>query len=205
MVTLSARGAHEMTECWVCAHAAEGRASPSSDPTSVGVCWRCSIFCCDTHAEFDTLAGLFYCSPCVSDGESSPPTEPPGGGPGGGGPGLGRPRGRGERPIPFISALNAKIRFPRLHKSSMAHVDPFLARYEISEVIRVSARPWQDLFGERINVHEVDEELVALGIGMTLWSAGLDPGELPAVLPENLSWLVRNPILRVFLGELEIA
>jgi hypothetical protein len=200
-VSSSAGGSHEMPECWVCSNPAEGHFA-STDSTSVGVCWRCSIFGCNTHTDFDGDASLLFCSLCVAEGDSSPPTEDPHGGPGGGGPGQ-RQRRPGDSGLSFASVRNAMSRFPRLHQMSAAHADAI--RYRVPEMIALSASKWPELFGERINLQEVDEDLIALGIGMTLWSAELGMGELPSLSGANLKWMVRNPILRIYISELEIA
>jgi hypothetical protein len=178
---------------------AQNHTSPSTDSTAVGVCRRCNTFVCNTHEEFDSRPGILYCAPCVGSGGSSPPTKP-GGGPGG--PTPGRPRSPDEPPISFSSAPDAESRFPRFYRKSKAHADAFLARHNISAMTRHLAPRWEELFGERINVQDVDEELIAFGIGVTLWSAGLIPGELPEASEGNLSWLVRNRLLSMYLGEL---
>jgi hypothetical protein len=190
-----------MPECWVCANPDKSHASPSPDSTSVGVCRRCSIFGCNTHADIDTGPFLLYCSPCVGGGGSSPPSGPP---PGDGGPGGGPSPSRrnpGGAGLFFPSVRDAMSRFPRFHRSSKDHADAFSARHNISEMIRHLAPRWEQVYGEQINIQEIDEELIAFGIGVTLWSAGLDPGELPEVSEENLTWLARNPILSMYLGE----
>jgi hypothetical protein len=33
---------------------------------------------------------------------------------------------------------------------------------------------------------------------VTLWSAGLNPGDLPNLSPRNLMWLVKNPLLAMY-------
>jgi hypothetical protein len=148
--------------------------------------------------EFDTDLGILFCTLCVGDRASSPPTRPGGGG---GGPAPRRPRTPDDSPN-FASAPDAARRFPRFRRSSEAHADAFAARHEISGVIRQIAPRWEELFGESISVQDVDEELIAFGIGVTLWSAGLDPGEIPEPSEGNLVWLVRNPLLSMYVGEL---
>lgn len=189
-----------MPECWVCANPAQNHVSPSGDTTSVGVCFRCSIFACNTHAEFDSGPGLLYCSPCVGGGGSSPPADPTGGP--GGGPTPGRPRSPDQPPMSFTSVQDAEKRFRQFYRSSKAHADAFAARQSVSDMVSHVADRWQELFGERIRVQDIDEELIAFGIGVTLWSAGLDPGDIPEISEGNLTWLVKNPLLRIYLGEL---
>jgi hypothetical protein len=187
-----------MTECWVCANPAENRPPPFDDHTSVGVCTRCSIFACNGHAEFDTGAGVLYCAPCVGGGESSPPTDPP---PGDNPPGD-RPPGPGGRGLFFSSFAEAVRRFPGFHRRSEAHAQAFKANNDVADIVNRLASKWKETRGEKINLSAVDSDLMAAGIGVTLWSAGLKPGELPALSEKNLMWLAKNPLLAMYAGVL---
>jgi hypothetical protein len=196
-------GVVHMTECWVCANPAKDHAPGFSSQTAVGVCTRCSIFACNGHAEFDTGAGLLYCAPCVGGGDSSPPTGPlPDDQPPGDQPPGDRPPGPGGLGLVFSSVAEAVRRFPGFHRHSEVHADTFKANNNMVNMVKDLASKWEETRGEKINLGAVDTDLIARGIGVTLWSAGLNPGELPDLSPQNLIWLVKNPLLAMYVGEL---
>jgi hypothetical protein len=187
-----------MAECWVCANPAEQHKPPFEDHSAVGVCTRCSVFACNGHAEFDTGAGLLYCAPCVGGDDSSPPTEP---GPDDRPPGD-RPPGPGGLRLVFSSLAEAERRFPNFHRHSKAHAEAFKGNNNIANMVGAFAPKWEQTRGEKIDLNAVDTDLIAAGIGVTLWSAGLNPGDLPHLSQRNLVWLVKNPLLAIYVGEL---
>ena len=187
-----------MSSCWVCANPAENH-WPSNDPDPVGVCGACSAFVCNKHGEIDTLTGVLVCSPCVGGDASTPPRNDPGPGPGDR-PGGGRPRGPGGMGLKFSDLADLIRRFPRFSRAGRAHADAFRERVDAEMIGRIAAA-WEAQRGQVIDRAAVDEELVAAGVGITLWSAGFDPGDLPRPVEDNRAWLVKNPVLELFLGE----
>lgn len=179
-----------MTSCWPCAFPSPGLTSvPGSIP--LGVCRNCNALACDRHGAVDTAKGQYWCSVCLP---SLVIQQQGGGGGGGGGPTASAGPAAANRTllggdIRTVTQLTA--RFPEPVAMSRAHAEA--VRPVAPVVLRLAQIRWRHLAGEEL---EVPLDLVPPLVGISLWSAGHEPGDLPAYVPgKEGRQLRRNPLV----------
>jgi len=180
-----------MTSCWVCAYPSPGLTSASGS-ISLGVCTSCSCLACDLHGAVDTAKGQYWCSVCLPSLVIRGGTGGDDGG--GGGPSAATAATDPNRSLladPVQYPLSLALRFPELVARGREHAEP--VRPVAAVVLRLAQLRWRRLAGEDL---DVPLDLVPTLVGVSLWSAGHAPGDLPSYPPgEEGRQLRRNPLV----------
>lgn len=168
-------------ECWSCSYPAPGlRVVSGGKP--LGVCDDCSSLTCEQHGAVDASVNKFRCAACyplVALQTTAGSPAPPGSG---GGPPLTQP---------VYSEDTLALHVPDLVAASRAHADEVRSVSPLA--VFVGDLRWRRLTGQPLRA---STDLAASLIGISLYAAGLRPGDIPRFQPgEEGPLLRRNPLI----------